>query len=209
MEVHPPDHPLHTWRDFFIHIATIVVGLLIAIGLEQTVEWFHHRHVVHVARENIHRELESNEREASKDISYMQQGIQRAKDNIATLQRMRQGTVAEHESLVNTLSFSTLSDSAWRTARDTGALAYMPYDEVQSDSDIYTATAEVNQHASEAANDWFKALAPVYENYDFKHIPQEEITAMLRGNAQARINLETETQYIQQLNADMHNALAE
>ena len=31
-------HPTHTWRDFFLHLATITIGLLIAVGLEQTVE---------------------------------------------------------------------------------------------------------------------------------------------------------------------------
>jgi hypothetical protein len=35
LEVHPPHHAASSWRDFFIHIATIVIGLLIAIGLEQ------------------------------------------------------------------------------------------------------------------------------------------------------------------------------
>jgi len=30
LEVHPPERTPHTWRDFFIHIATIVVGLVIA-----------------------------------------------------------------------------------------------------------------------------------------------------------------------------------
>jgi hypothetical protein len=44
LDVHAPRAAAHTWRDFFIHIATITVGLLIAVGLEQTVEWFHHRH---------------------------------------------------------------------------------------------------------------------------------------------------------------------
>ena len=44
LDVHPPHNPTHTWRDFFIHIATIVIGLLIAIGLEQTVEAIHHHH---------------------------------------------------------------------------------------------------------------------------------------------------------------------
>jgi hypothetical protein len=43
LDVHPPHAPTHGWRDFFIHIATIVVGLLIAVGLEQTVEHFHER----------------------------------------------------------------------------------------------------------------------------------------------------------------------
>jgi type II secretory pathway pseudopilin PulG len=44
LDVHPPHAPTHTWRDFFIHIATIIVGLLIAIGLEQSVEAIHRAH---------------------------------------------------------------------------------------------------------------------------------------------------------------------
>ena len=32
LDVHPPHHAATTWRDFFIHIATIV------LGLEQTIE---------------------------------------------------------------------------------------------------------------------------------------------------------------------------
>jgi hypothetical protein len=42
LDVPAPHQSVHTWRDFFIHIATISVGLLIAIGLEQTVEAVHH-----------------------------------------------------------------------------------------------------------------------------------------------------------------------
>ncbi|MDE1161858.1 MAG: hypothetical protein PW792_07915 [Acidobacteriaceae bacterium] len=53
LDVHPPEHAVHSWRDFFIHIATIVVGLIIAVGLEQTVEWFHHRHQRHELLEGI------------------------------------------------------------------------------------------------------------------------------------------------------------
>ncbi|MGA8707707.1 MAG: hypothetical protein WB646_12045, partial [Steroidobacteraceae bacterium] len=29
-------YTVHTWKDFFIHLATISIGLLIAIGLEQS-----------------------------------------------------------------------------------------------------------------------------------------------------------------------------
>jgi hypothetical protein len=59
LDVHPPEHAAHTRRDFFIHIATIVVGLLIAIGLEQTVEYFHHRHQIHELREALAEEREN------------------------------------------------------------------------------------------------------------------------------------------------------
>jgi hypothetical protein len=44
LDVHPAHHAAQTWRDFFIHIATIVLGLIIAVSLEQTVEAIHHHH---------------------------------------------------------------------------------------------------------------------------------------------------------------------
>jgi hypothetical protein len=53
LDVHPPHHAANTWRDVFIHIATIVIGLLTAVGLEQTVEYFHHRHQVAETREAL------------------------------------------------------------------------------------------------------------------------------------------------------------
>ena len=35
IDIHPPHHAATTRRDFFIHIDTIVIGLCIAVGLEQ------------------------------------------------------------------------------------------------------------------------------------------------------------------------------
>ena len=61
LDVHPPHSPTHTWKDFLIHIATIVIGLLIAIGLEQTVEWFHHRRQVAETHNALHEEREHNQ----------------------------------------------------------------------------------------------------------------------------------------------------
>ncbi len=45
LDVHTPHESTRTWKDFFIHVAIITIGLLIAIGLEQTVELVHHRHL--------------------------------------------------------------------------------------------------------------------------------------------------------------------
>ncbi|MGA7156068.1 MAG: hypothetical protein WBY53_04440 [Acidobacteriaceae bacterium] len=56
IDLHPPEHTVHTWRDFFIHIATICVGLLIAIGLEQSVEAIHRQHERAELRESLNRE---------------------------------------------------------------------------------------------------------------------------------------------------------
>ena len=53
LDVHPAHHAASTWRDFFIHIITIVIGLLIAVGLEQTVEHFHHQHQLRELRQGL------------------------------------------------------------------------------------------------------------------------------------------------------------
>ena len=62
LDVHPAHHAVSTWRDFFIHIATIVLGLLIAIGLEQTVESLHHRHQRHQLEEDCARKVSGTRR---------------------------------------------------------------------------------------------------------------------------------------------------
>jgi len=58
LDVHPPHHPTHSWKDFFVHIATICVGLLIAIGLEQAVEHLHRAREAHELRESLARETD-------------------------------------------------------------------------------------------------------------------------------------------------------
>src|SRR5580692_2084652 len=63
LDVHAPHGSVHTWKDFFIHLATIAIGLLIAIGLEQTVEFFHHRHQLKEAREQL-----ATERDGNRDV---------------------------------------------------------------------------------------------------------------------------------------------
>jgi hypothetical protein len=45
LDVHAPHESVHPRKSFLIHIATTVLGLFIAVGLEQTVEYVHHRHI--------------------------------------------------------------------------------------------------------------------------------------------------------------------
>ena len=63
IDIHPPEQAAHSWRDIFIHLATITVGLFIALSLEGCVEWQHHRHLVREARENIRTEMQENQKE--------------------------------------------------------------------------------------------------------------------------------------------------
>jgi hypothetical protein len=60
IDIHSPHHAATTRRDFAIHLATIVLGIFIAIGLEQTVEYFHHLHQRHELEQNLRTELRNN-----------------------------------------------------------------------------------------------------------------------------------------------------
>jgi hypothetical protein len=57
LEPHIPHGPIHGWRGFLIHIGAIVIGLLIAVGLEQSVEALHHRHQRLQLEEQMHEVL--------------------------------------------------------------------------------------------------------------------------------------------------------
>jgi hypothetical protein len=56
MHFHLPK-PLHGWREFAGEVGIIVIGVLIALGAEQAVEWLHWRNEVADARRALDREL--------------------------------------------------------------------------------------------------------------------------------------------------------
>lgn len=206
MDVHAPHEPVHTWKDFAIHLTIVTIGLFIALMLEAGVEYWHHRHVVAEARENIRRELESNHDSAQKDLEYLTKNLKNVAGNIRTLRQM-EGKPKAHGSLENTMSFSTLDDAAWRTARDTGALAYMPYDEVQKYSDIYADQQVVNDKARTTADREFLALTPVVIADGPENVRPADYDAMLHENGASLIELCTLKQYVQQLDGQYIRAL--
>jgi len=69
LDVHPPHAPTHTWTDFFIHISTICVGLLIAIGLEQSVEAIHRHGERSDLVESLQHESEQILRDANGELN--------------------------------------------------------------------------------------------------------------------------------------------
>jgi hypothetical protein len=57
LEVHHKPHPTHGWREVLNEILVIMLGVLIALGLEQFVEALHWSHKVAQAEENMRVEL--------------------------------------------------------------------------------------------------------------------------------------------------------
>jgi hypothetical protein len=61
MEIHPPHQAIQSWREFLLHMTTIVLGILIAIGLEQAVGWVHHRQERSQLQKELREEAEKNQ----------------------------------------------------------------------------------------------------------------------------------------------------
>jgi hypothetical protein len=64
IDIHPPHHAPMTKREFFVHLFIVVLGILIAIGLEQGVEYRHQRHQL---EEDLHAEMQMNNGYLSRD----------------------------------------------------------------------------------------------------------------------------------------------
>ena len=59
VEIHKP-HAAKTWKEFFIELATITAGIVIALGLEQLVEYIHWQHEVTEGRQALQAEIAAN-----------------------------------------------------------------------------------------------------------------------------------------------------
>jgi hypothetical protein len=208
LDVHPPHSAVHGWRDFLIHLVTITVGLFIALMLEAAVEGMHHREIVKTARENIRREIEQNAAEAKKDIAYVQTDADAMKANLVKARALRDDRHAlEHNELRFSFQWSGFGDSAWRSARDMGALSYMPASEVQAYADNYVQQDLVQAEAVTLFTKQSELAAPVMMETDPVNMRPEEVQELMHGTAMIYVHLESLKQLTEQLEKNYEDTL--
>ena len=163
LDVHAPEHPISGSRDFFVHLFTITVGLLIALGLENGVEALHHRHQRKEAEDNIRHELQANRELLLKSAS----SVQGERDNlvkvIATLETVSAGSpLSVLQGLQVSFNETPIPDSAWTTASSTGVLSFMDYGEVQTFADAYKQQRMLQDEEEQALEDYLE-FSPILE----------------------------------------------
>ena len=206
LDVHPPHEPVHGWRDFLLHILTITIGLLIALGLEAGLEWIHHRHVVAEARENIRREIEDNRKLIAADRQSINADIQRMGADMVALRALRDNPNAKVAVTLN-WTWSGLSSSAWTSARDTGALTLMTYSKVQGFADVYTQQQLVNDAGTLLFQTQSKALVPMSIEENFKNAQPSQIDEALHRCAEVIVQLHLLNDLLDGLEASYNHAL--
>jgi hypothetical protein len=146
LDVHPPHAPPHTWRDFFIHIATIVVGLLIAVGLEQTVEAIHEHHQRGEIREALVADARKGVQDSEDVHAFTVAAVQSVELRMDQIQQaLATGKPLAPESPVGQPpDFAAPDDPEWKAIKGSGLVHLLTSDEVQSfnDIDVDVITAE-------------------------------------------------------------------
>ncbi|MDP8985303.1 MAG: hypothetical protein M3N97_09700 [Pseudomonadota bacterium] len=155
LDVHPPHESIHTWRSFFIHIATIVIGLLIAVALEQGVERVHEYYELNKIREELARELDGNRAILAEDERQWFVTVARLKNDLLVLEYIRQHPGTAQTALPGELVWNQLpflwNHAVWDAAVTKGTVRLMALTEANRHQEFYELMALLS---SQSLADW-------------------------------------------------------
>ncbi len=133
LDVHPPHQPVHSWKDFLIHMTAICLGLLIAIGLEQSVEAIHQHHERRQLREDLRNQAEQqihilhqNQLVCAESIAWAHAILRAGRDVVPSggfvtyVLPQRKGGPA----------LNVIANGVWTAAKSSGGVALLSRDEI-------------------------------------------------------------------------------
>jgi hypothetical protein len=179
LDVHPAHHAASTWREFFIHIATIVLGLLIAVSLEQLVEYIHHLRQIAETREVLRKEREENHLRMAYTTAGFRLQTATLQNNLLILKYAKQHPGTSQERLPGVMAWHyharVSTRSGWLAAQQTGVTALMPRAEVARDEALYVILAEVDAAFDAFIQSFYKATRYEEDDPDITHMTPSQL----------------------------------
>ena len=157
IDIHPLQHAPMTRREFFTHLFIVILGILIAIGLEQTVEALHHWHEREALIENFHRECSDNLQVFDYNLDVIRQGIAWERASLAVLRdaRPQEGFITVTMPQPPTANnLRAPSRSVWSVARTSGKVDLLPEN-----------LAEVFDRVDGEGEHWNEAVRPTTDAF--------------------------------------------
>ena len=132
MEIHAPESPVNSFKDFLVHISIVTVGILIALGLDGLRETIHNRHLVRETRENVHTEMGFDQDHAALECQRVIQYRDSLKALVDAMPAVAQRSGGELQARLNVDRNPgyILGANSWDAALSTGVLAHIPTGEV-------------------------------------------------------------------------------
>lgn len=129
IDIHTPQHAPMTRRECFTHLGIVILGILIAIGLEQAVEALHHRHERQALIEDFHRECSDNLNVFDTDLDRVRELIAWDRASLAVLRNAQpQGgyITITMPPLPDGRALQAPSRSVWSVAKASGKIELLP-----------------------------------------------------------------------------------
>jgi len=137
MDIHKPK-PIHSFRAFLAELGTIVLGICIAISLEQMVENWHWDQEVKDARKALQAEIASNEANLFvRRLSYEPCVVRQIREAEAILADLEAGRKPGSFTTFHTGASGPANDGEWQALRAAQTLAHFPTEELTRMSRFY------------------------------------------------------------------------
>jgi hypothetical protein len=206
LDVHPVHATISGWRDFFIHIVIVFIGLGLAISLQQTVEYLHHRHQVAETRRALLQERAENRRTFAAQTRAWHRTVAELQNNLLVFQYLQQHPGTPQEKLPGVLlwdvSEPAFSTAVWDAARESGVIALMPREEIEGYNDLYNALNREWENGYQAALVLVEAQRYNLTDADPSHLSPAQVSSEIE-----RIQAALERQWMQ--GAQMTNVVDE
>jgi hypothetical protein len=137
MEIHAPHHPIMSLREFLVHLAMVTLGILIALGLEQSVEAYHHAHLAQEAHDNMMTEIRENKKELDEHLAKLAEAKKEREDDLEVIDQLLAHKPLKELHMSLNFSGATLNSASWTTAATVGATAFMEYADVKRFAEVY------------------------------------------------------------------------
>jgi hypothetical protein len=189
MDIHKPK-PWHGWREFLKEYGIIVLGVLTALALEQTVEALRWAHEIGDAREVLGREI-TYDVKALTLISAQDDCIDQRLD---ALRRWAEGAGPRPGGTLRRPIFYTMQTSTWDVANSGQVIAHFPLDQKLRFAQLYASLDNERDTIAEERDAWQTVVAiagdqPVLDDAERRELRHAvglagTIGQRRRGNAQ-------------------------
>ena len=179
LDVHPPHEKMHGFGDFLLHLLTITIGLLIALGLEGCVEHWKQRELKKDADTKLRQEIRDNVKEIAlvhNANAREQANLKRVVDFLSARKKNQPYDISQ---IRLDFTMGGLQSASWKTAAATGALGFMEYDQVQRYAAVYQLQDKYSALQDQTIDEFLQLQSYVIYGFD-----PEKITPADAGSAE-------------------------
>jgi hypothetical protein len=186
MEIHAPHQPVLSLKEFMVHLLVVTAGILIALGLEQSVEAFHHHELAVEARENMLSEIRDNKKELDGNLARLSDAQKERERDMSVVTQLLAHKKLENVTMSVNFNSATLNTASWTTASTIGALSYMDYAEVKRFAEVYKLQAlfeRLQEDEIKSVQTQFGALSGLSEGPE--KVPENDLREIKQGLQQS------------------------